>query len=334
MRAARNRTVDILRGLAMLMVVLGHTMSGSSANSEASFLFQVVWSLQMPLFFLISGYVTRYTRPMETGSCLLKYIAKKTVAYLLPWVVWTFGVRGLLWGQSGFLNLKHLLRHMDSGYWFLFSLWMISMLFGFAQFAARKHTGRKNTAIIFLVSILGVAILGCLGLTAGLSFLCIKLTIYYIPFYLLGHIYGKYDPKIPEKVKQIVVPICLVVWLAIILRINLYSIADGIYGIALRAMASLCGCIAVSGTMANLQSKASGKVSGFLEHVGNHSLEIYLIHYLLLNMIQLSTQPLWPSVTAVALVAVNYALTLVSTIVVANLLNTNKLMRKFLFGKG
>ena len=199
----RNKTVDILRGVAMLMVVLGHTMQGSSVGAEQSFLFQVVWSLQMPLFFLISGYVTQYSRPMETGRCLLKYIAKKTVAYLLPWTVWTFGVRGLLFGQSGFLNLKHLLWHMDSGYWFLFSLWMISIVFGLAQFAARKQTGGKNTAIICLVSVLGVAVLVCLGLLAGLSFLCIKLTIYYIPFYLLGHIYGKYSTKIPEKVKQI-----------------------------------------------------------------------------------------------------------------------------------
>ena len=84
---------------------------------------------------------------------------------------------------------------------------------------------------------------------------------------------------------------------------------------------------------ANLQTKATGKVSGFLEYVGNHSLEIYLIYYLLLNMIELSALPLWPTAAAVALVAVNYALTLVSSIVVANLLNTNKLMHTFLFGK-
>lgn len=178
-----------------------------------------------------------------------------------------------------------------------------------------------------------MAVLGCLGLVAGLSFLCIKLTIYYTPFYLLGHLYGKYSAKIPEKVKQIFAPICLAVWLAIILRVDIYTIEDGVYGIVLRAMASLCGCIAVSAMVANLQTKVSGKVSGFLEHVGTHSLEIYLIHYLLLNIIQLSTQPLWPTATAVALVAVNYTLTLASTIVVANLMNTNKLMRKFLFGK-
>ena len=51
----RNEYVDIMRGVAMLLVVLGHTMTGSTVNSESSFLFNIVWSLQMPLFILISG---------------------------------------------------------------------------------------------------------------------------------------------------------------------------------------------------------------------------------------------------------------------------------------
>lgn len=334
MQKARNRTVDVLRGLAMLLVVLGHTMSGSSVDSEKSFIYQIIWSLQMPLFFLISGYVTQYSKPMESGKSLWRYVIKKTVAYLLPWTTWTFGVRGVIFGQTNYLDVKNLLWNMDSGYWFLFALWMISMVFGFAQFAANKHTGLKNTAIICLVSILGAAILGCVGLVAGLSFLCIKLTIYYLPFYLLGHIYGKYSEKVPEKVKHICVAVGLIVWLVIILRVNLFAIEDGLVGIALRAVSSLCGCVAVSGMVANLQESVhGGGTLLFAEKTGRRSLEIYLIHYLLLNMIQLNTQPLWPTATAVALVAVNYVLTLVSTTAVANLLNTNKFLRKVLFGK-
>lgn len=334
MRATRNRTVDILRGLAMLMVVLGHTMSGSNVNSEASFLYQVVWSLQMPLFFLISGYVTQFSKPMESGSSLWQYVIKKTAAYMLPWTVWTFAVRGLLFGQTNFLDVKNLLWHMDSGYWFLFALWMISMVFGFAQFAAHKHTGLKNTAIICLVSILGAAILGCVGLVAGLSFLCIKLTIYYLPFYLLGHIYGKYSEKVPEKVKQICVAVGLIVWLVIILQVNLFAIEDGLVGIALRVVSSLCGCVAVSGMFANLKAEILfGRTVQFIEKVGKISLEVYLVHYLLLNLLGPNALPMWGTVEAVVLVAVNYGLTLIVTIVVANLLNSNKVMRKVLFWK-
>ena len=61
----RNQFVDIMRGIAMLLVVLGHTMTGCTADSQKSFLFNIIWSLQMPLFILISGYVTKYSRPIS-----------------------------------------------------------------------------------------------------------------------------------------------------------------------------------------------------------------------------------------------------------------------------
>lgn len=38
----RNRYVDILRGFAMLCVILQHTMSGCTSNAENSFVFQIV----------------------------------------------------------------------------------------------------------------------------------------------------------------------------------------------------------------------------------------------------------------------------------------------------
>lgn len=49
----RNKIVDIIRGFAMLLVVLGHTLSGSTSNFNDTFLFQVIWTLQMPLFIIL-----------------------------------------------------------------------------------------------------------------------------------------------------------------------------------------------------------------------------------------------------------------------------------------
>ena len=80
----RNQFVDIMRGIAMLLVVLGHTMTGCTANSQSSFLFNIIWSLQMPLFILISGYVTKYSRPISDGNGLWKYVKRRTVAICCP----------------------------------------------------------------------------------------------------------------------------------------------------------------------------------------------------------------------------------------------------------
>ena len=109
MQKKRNSTVDVIRGFAMLLVVLGHTMSGSTIEYQNSFLFQVIWTLQMPLFIIISGYVTRYSLPITNGETLWKVIKKRSLAYLLPWVVWTYMIRGVIFGESSFFDFKYLI---------------------------------------------------------------------------------------------------------------------------------------------------------------------------------------------------------------------------------
>lgn len=83
----RNNTVDIIRGFAMLMVVLVHTISGCVTEYSDTILFQAIWTLQMPLFIIISGYVTRYSHPKINGVELWRFVKKRTLAYLLPWLV-------------------------------------------------------------------------------------------------------------------------------------------------------------------------------------------------------------------------------------------------------
>lgn len=75
-------------------------MTGCTVDSQKSFLFDIIWSLQMPLFILISEFVTKYSRPISDGKGLWKYVNRRTVAYMLPWAVWSFLVRGM--SDSGF----------------------------------------------------------------------------------------------------------------------------------------------------------------------------------------------------------------------------------------
>lgn len=260
-KANRNKTIDILRGIAMLMVVLGHTMTGCTINAENSFLFNVIWTLQMPLFILISGYVTKYSRPITSGKAWGKFVCKKTFAYLMPWVVWTFVIRGLLFKQTLYLNVKYILFHMDSGYWFLFTLWTIVMIYGIAQFLSERIcAGRNKFAKLLVVTIgyvVGMGILASIGFVMGLSFLCIKLTLYYMPFYFVGYLFGQFDTeqfehKYGNQIKEITTAGCFIGWIALLVRFNFYSIGDGGIRIILRALASMMGCIAVCGFVSKL----------------------------------------------------------------------------------
>lgn len=408
----RNQFVDIMRGMAMLLVVLGHTMTGCTANSQSSFLFNIIWSLQMPLFILISGYVTKYSRPISDGNGLWKYVKRRTVAYMLPWAVWSFLVRGIIFGEDGFLNVKHLLWNMDSGYWFLATIWTISMIFGIASFIAErvsKENLLKKQTVLLGCYLVGMVLLVGIGAILGLSFFAIKLTLYYMPFYYAGFLYGQFDDRMKEsdtgkKMIDSIVAICFAVWLFIILRFPLYEMSDGGFAIILRAATSLAGCSAVCGLCKGIFSDKIGggdacmgrsaftgsvphalsaaqfdparqgtdavqpngaepgsgqrcdygsthcdgnsddepkcraeiyinrkeKVREFFLWAGKQSLEIYMMHGLLLNIFKSSVAIQFSSIEGYLLTTGNFALTIGLCAVVIRLLNQNVVLKKVL----
>lgn len=338
---SRNSTVDILRGIAMLMVVFGHTMTGCTKYSEDSFLFNIVWTLQMPLFILISGYVTKYSKPINSIKALGKFIKKRTLAYLLPWTIWTFVIRGMIFQQSNYLDIKYVVYHMDAGYWFLFTIWTIVIVFGIAQLISEKLCHRKNKYFkmiaLAIAYVLGMSVLGGIGLIMGLSFLGIKLTLYYMPFYFAGYLFGQIQPnmehlKFGQRIIDSCIAICLVVWIALMKRYNFYAIGESEFGIIIRAFASLSGCIAVCGLIAQLTNNSSG--GGVLvQYVGVHSLEIYLVHYLILSMTKPTALPTFNTPQGILLIALNFVLTAGVAIAVITLLNQSKTIKAILFGK-
>ena len=333
----RNQFVDIMRGIAMLLVVLGHTMTGCTVDSQKSFIFNIIWSLQMPLFILISGYVTKYSRPISNSKGLWKYVKRRTVAYMLPWAVWSFLVRGIIFGEDDFLNVKHLLWNMDSGYWFLATIWTISMIFGIASFIAERLSKENllKRQIVFLgFYLVGMILLVGIGAILGFSFFAIKLTLYYMPFYYAGFLYGQFDDRMKEseigkKIIDSVIAICFVVWLFIILRFSLYEMSDGGFAIILRAATSLAGCIAVCGLCKGI---FSSKMGG-LAWVGEHSLEVYLTHYLLLSLIKLDEAPILYSPVGLGMVLANYVITVELTVMAIVMINPNAVLRFVLTGK-
>ena len=342
-KVERNQFVDIMRGAAMLLVVLGHTMTGCTAGSEDSFLFNVVWSLQMPLFILISGYVTRYSRGIDSGAGLWNFVKRRTAAYLLPWAVWSLLVRGIIFGQSSYLNIQWLLWHTDSGDWFLITIWTISMIFGVSSFLARKavkESGIKQQAFTLAFYLAGMAVLAGIGLIAGLSFFAIKLTLYYMPFYFAGYLYGQHrdkllDTKWGKTAVDGIIAVCFAGWLFIIMRYRLYSLADSGMGMILRAVSSLTGCIAICGLCKGLfcsDSIISRRGAAVLCWCGAHSLEIYLTHYLLLSLLKMSETPMAGSIRGTALLLANYVLTLTLTLLAVKAMNTSKALRLALFG--
>lgn len=88
---SRNITIDFIRGIAIILVVLGHNIQFGSGNTfyqtegyYTDFLFKLVYSFHMPLFALLSGYLFFWSMKKPT-----KQIVKKRLpSLLLPIIAW------------------------------------------------------------------------------------------------------------------------------------------------------------------------------------------------------------------------------------------------------
>lgn len=332
----RNSSVDIIRGFAMLLVVFGHTISGTVKEYSDSLLFQAIWTLQMPLFIVISGYVTRYSRPIVDCSALWKFVKKRTLAYLLPWGVWTIVVRGLIFGQSNMLSIKNLLWHMDNGYWFLVTIWTISMIYGISDLLSNKWFKERKMNVFVHLFFCGIGLieLVVIGYFMGLDFLAIKLTLYYLPIYLLGYMYGQIQNWVIERTNgkcfiNIMIVASLALWLAAINRFDFFAGGDNVMMIIDRFITSSLGCIAVIGLFINIMG---GKFK-VLNWTGVHSLEVYLTHYLFLNLVPALHQPVLASMEGICAIAINYLLTLALTVMVIKMAQSNSILNYLLYAK-
>ena len=57
----RDQFLDIAKGLAIILVVVGHVLQGSTERFDDLFWFRVIYSFHMPMFVFLSGAVAAIT---------------------------------------------------------------------------------------------------------------------------------------------------------------------------------------------------------------------------------------------------------------------------------
>ena len=144
--------IDTLRGIGIILVILGHVYE------VPSFIHDAIYGFHMPLFFVISGFL--YNITYHNASPTIAYIKKRAKNYLLPYYLFAFINLGLLivWNRfllhknTDFAQIIHYVNgilccysdmlHMPNctPIWFLMSLFFASILFRWMLRSFRKHT--------------------------------------------------------------------------------------------------------------------------------------------------------------------------------------------------
>lgn len=127
----RNRWLDIAKGIAIILMVAGHTPIPSVMS-------HFIYAFHMPLFFISSGLVSNYEK-----YSLVDYIKHKSYTLLLPFVCYSTIVAFLMY-FIGELDVIHYIKCGWGGYalWFIPILFMSSVLVRITFLIKRKYVRR------------------------------------------------------------------------------------------------------------------------------------------------------------------------------------------------
>ncbi len=242
----RNKALDCYKCVLIVLVVLGHIFEYSVSDWNHNILQNLIWAVQMPGFMLVSGYFS--FKEVENGRKLMVGYRKSVERYLLSFLTWFILVSVLLIGDYGrnvLQGLNRLAWRVDSGLWFIWVVFVLSLITGLCNLIRGKVNGFVKQLVTAAVTAgVGYGVLLVLAKLTSINFLGIKFILYYCLFYGLGW-FIRWTQSFWEKQKTVFYDtgafICICVFAAITFNVNLYLIDDNIVGIMLRFIAGATG---------------------------------------------------------------------------------------------
>lgn len=299
----RNPYPDIIKGIAIVFVVLGHAIQyvesgGHFASSEYfnNWIFKFIYSFHMPLFMLVSGYF--FANTIEKYSTR-KLIISRLKSLLIPILVW-----GLI--PFAFKVIKAITLHNTIGInvvkWYVssvvYNLWFLWAILFCSAVVLIIHCLFKDSIIAYLILFVAMPFIP--------DILHLQLYKYMYPYFVAAYLWNRYD--VFSKIKEIFYAHkCLAVIFALIVYIPLlalYNRSSYIYttGISIYGSAGLMQIvtdiyrwiIGFAGSALILMlvylfcnNNSCVKLKNVIAYIGKNSLGIYIISGLYFSYIAL-----------------------------------------------
>lgn len=211
--AKRLIGIDVMQGIAMVLVVLGHHLFNFMPEWYKE-LFIWIYTFHMPLFIFISGFLIRYSYKGVNGWKEYKqYVTKRLKKFFLPFLIvgtigtlatWNFKDVNVL--LNNLLNL--IISPKESEVTFL---WYIYLLFIFYCIAPVIFNAKSWIKVLLFIGALYLSVH-----IIPISYLCIDWFTRYFVFFLCGAFVAKNYYKITQH-KKICLSICIGSFIAFVL---------------------------------------------------------------------------------------------------------------------
>jgi fucose 4-O-acetylase-like acetyltransferase len=187
--------IDQLKGLAILLVVMGHFIQYNTLESTRNTLFGIIYSFHMPLFMFLSGYIAQKTILPRIFVHYRSFLIKKTITLLVPFFAWPLIVHPFFFTSAITyhpLNIAlTLIKGPEGGLWFLWFLFFLTLLFSLFLYISEK-VNKNKTIFPDLIICTGQLLLLLLLRYSSLVSYTDSFMLYFIFFYL-GVFISRFD---------------------------------------------------------------------------------------------------------------------------------------------
>lgn len=277
----RIEYLDAIKGLAIILMVMGHTiawnysdwnkvclfdMSQPTNYKVGGFVWQLIYSFHMALFFMVSGYLSGEKWNLENS--IWNFFLKKTRRLFVPYLV------------TGFL--VYIVRG-HWGYWFFLCLYELSLIWLGMNLLLSKVNVKQNLYVDVLF--MGGVYIGFRALVMFVPITIFGISLdmfvkYFVPF-CFGTLMCRH-PQIIEYIKtNFCYSMCMILFIALFMTryITEYPV---IFKIVEKldfflSVSALLACIVVFNIFLNGLPKFFERVMAYM---GRLSMPIYILHIL------------------------------------------------------
>lgn len=339
----RSPYLDIIKAILILLVIIGHSIQYGSGSTYLekqlffnNYLFKFIYSFHMPLFIMISGYLSYNS--LNKNSLKETFISKfkSLIIPLFFWSIIPFIIN--LEFYSIIESLKLFIAVFSTNLWFLWSLFYINILVKLIN----KYF--KDNIFIYILSFLITFILPN---TFVIKYFNIQFSLYsFLYFYfLIGYFYKKYnlEDKLNKlfNIKTLIINTIIFILLLIPFSTNDYIYVSGINIIGnykqlfidlYRYLLGLLGSIELLLLIKLLLPKIKDNLKDKLLYLGKNTLGIYIISSII--------HPYLLPIITKDLANINYLfifiesiIILIISIIIIELIKKNKFLSKYLLGE-
>lgn len=292
----RLRYFDMLKGVAIFLVVMGHVITMCVREVDRTALFKFIEHIHMPLFFFISGW---FTYKVAEARVVRPALGQRAVRLLLPMVV-VSSIWVLYFPHSGLESpLESTFSALwantwKNGYWFTLVLFEIAAVYAALTPLLNRCSNVYASCGVALAAWIVLLVLYLYILPADVSgYLSLELTASFFPAFMFGVLARRYRDGFMSAVHS---SLCQTVAM-LVFGVCLYMCCwpwefalEGLPLIALNALLHISLSVIALAVFEAWSARAFAEdarpvartVASVWEYLGKQSLGIYLLHYFFL----------------------------------------------------